>query len=237
MLLRADDLFVDEDAEACNRIWELGDRYGFRQILCCVPRGRGAPLWHSKPSKQGNRWILKATGSDHLDDNRELRYAIEARLQKGDILALHGYYHISYRRESPAFQENHLKQGRNYLREVFGVKPRMFVPPFNGYNKDTVDIANRLGMTVIVPLVEEVDVYVTNPKHTEEDIQRLARTHVKMMHPHVPYHPYWLRGGWGESRVYVPRRERSWRISAATWTLDWALERFEIYLKALAEAL
>lgn len=229
--------FVDEDAEACQRIWALGDRYGFRQILGCVPRGRGEPLWHSKPSKQGNRWILKATGEDFLGDNRDLCYAVRFRLQKGDMLGLHGYYHISYRRETPELQEKHMKLGAGYLRDLFGVWPRLFVPPFNGYNMDTVRIAKSLGMKIVVPSVEEVDVYVTNPEHSPEDIRSLARLHAKMTHPHIPYHPYWLRGGWEERRVYVPRKDRTWKIGAATWGLDWALERFEIYLKALAAAL
>jgi len=232
MYLRCDDIFVDTNIEHCKRIWDLIGKYRFNQILGVVARGEGEPILRHKPARQGNKWILRNTGNKWFGKNQELVALIKEQLEKGDFLGLHGYYHISYRKEPFDTQKEHLEIGKCYLETLFNSKVKYFVPPFNGYNQDTEKAASSLGMEITHPTPGEPDVFVLNKNNTRRDIRRRARQDAGRKH--FPfYHPFLLGGDWEGQQIYIERHNIYVDIPPPEWNIGWALRRFEGYLKEL----
>lgn len=232
MYLRCDDIFVDTNIQTCRRIWALVHDYGFNQILAVVPRGRGDPLHHHKPARQGNEWVLKHTGRTWFGSNAKLLDLVKKQLKRGDVLGLHGYYHIAYGREGYNTQRRDLTHGRRYLRGIFNTEIPFFVPPFNNFNGDTEKITRKLGMEITIKPDYELDVFITRKKNDKSDIRKRARQDAQSQY-YPFYHPFWLEGGWREDKVYIDRHEQYFRVRAGEWDLDWALERLEVYLRQL----
>ena len=135
--IRCDDTFVDTDVDAVQRIWKLIHQFPFPHIIT------GTPLHRMKPLKRGNKWILKETGEDCISENRALIKTIKRYKNMGDKLAIHGLYHIDYRKLSFKEQHQHLSTAKSILEPLFG-KIKYFSPPFNKANRDTVKACTEL---------------------------------------------------------------------------------------------
>lgn len=231
-MLRCDDIFSDTNIGDCRQIWNLIHKYGFNQVLGVVACGLGGTILHRKPARQGNKWILEQTGDTLVGTNKELVNLINEQLIKGDKLGLHGYYHISYRKEPYEVQMNHIRNGKDYLEHLFNTEVKHFVPPFNGYNENTEKVTASLGMTITYPNPEELDVFLVDENKTRSDIKKLARQDTRKKN-YSFYHPFILSGNWEGKRIYIERHDKYMNVSHATWNLEWALSRFEIYLKEM----
>lgn len=231
-MLRCDDIFVDTKVEDCRRIWSLIGKYGFRQVLGVVARGSGAPILRHKPARQGNKWIIKHSGDTWFGTNAELKKQVQTQLDRGDLLGLHGLYHISYRKEPYATQLEHLRLGKEYLESQFNTEVKYFVPPFNGCNDDTKRVASKLGMEITYPPPSEMDVFILNKDNTRNKIRKLAR-HDADGKNYPFYHPFLLGGDWKKQKIYIERHDKYMDIPPPTWNLNWALRRFEVYLKEM----
>lgn len=228
--------FVDTKVDHCRQIWSLVHEYGVQQILGVVARGSGKPILRHKPARQGNRWITEHTGDKWFGENTKLVNLVKTQLEKGDKLGLHGLYHISYRKEPYSVQLEHLRAGKDYLENLFGVEVKHFVPPFNGYNTYTEKATKKLGLEITTPPVGELDVFMLDANKTKEDIRERARL-VSAEKNHQFYHPFLLGGDWEAQKIYIKRHNKYTDIPPPTWGLEWALSRFEVYLKEMRRSI
>lgn len=63
--------------------------------------------------------------------------------------ALHGYRHVDYSQLTPNNQSVTMTQGNTVIKQLFGVHPWVFVPPFNTFNSATLSAMKQHDMNII----------------------------------------------------------------------------------------
>ena len=223
--VRCDDIFFDTDVEAVKRIWKLIHQFPFPHIIAVTPKGRGDPLHHMKPLKRGNEWMLKATGKDCVSDNQALVDTINHYKTMGAKIAIHGLYHIDYRKLSLPEQRHHLSTAKSILESLFG-KISYFVPPFNKANDDTIKVCKELGLLLLSSYYEaDIRIIAT----ISRSLTNIAKKTVKV--GNFAYHPYWLQGEWKAYSHII--NGKKFNISEAKWNLDDALIRLRQFLEKI----
>ena len=148
-----------------------------------MPRGEGKCLETLDPIK-GNTIILKNTGNRQFHENKALVNLVKQRLDNGDLLGLHGFYHLNYHEAPPETQRRHIQRGVKYLRKLFNRQPKYYVAPYGTRAKTVIQTARRLGLNTL-------NTRVTIDKITglsDKKITCRAKNH-RQLH-HVAYHPY-----------------------------------------------
>ena len=209
--IRCDDTFVDTDADVVDRIWYGIHRRGFKHIIGVTPIGEGEPIYHEKPLKKGNQWIDNATGDRCISENRKLLFIILRYHNLGAEIALHGYKHLDYTQLNYYEQLEHLGNGKLLLEKTLNIPIRLFIPPFNKYNQDTIDVCKILDLEITPPYYEADTKVITN--HPSEKKLMKATKETKE-HGNCAYHPYWIEGNWGY----------------ATWNLNKGIMLWEEFL-------
>jgi len=70
--------------------------------------------------------------------------------QKGLFeLALHGWDHVDYSKLSEQQQQNSLEKANEKMKYMFGTKSKIFIPPYDPYNNDTLRALSRLDIPII----------------------------------------------------------------------------------------
>lgn len=223
--VRCDDVFVDTDVEAVKRIWDIVHGFPVIHMIAVTPKGRGDPIHHAKPLKRGNKWIMEASGDDAVSSNRPLVELICSYQRLGSKMAVHGLFHIDYRKLSYSNQYAHIKEAKTTMSLLFG-NIEYFVPPFNKYNEDTLKACHRLSLELI-PSYYEADTKIVN---TNPDIETAIKETIKC--GNCAYHPYWLQGGWKKSSHII--NGKRYRVDEAKWSLDDALPEWRKFLEQVS---
>jgi peptidoglycan/xylan/chitin deacetylase (PgdA/CDA1 family) len=101
----------------------------------------------------------------------------EKLYEEGHGLGSHGHRHIDFTRLSPDKQLKHLQVSVREMKQITGVSPEFFRPPYGRYNKDTVDAASSLGMKTALWSLASLDWEL---KQSPESIIRNITEH---LHP------------------------------------------------------
>ena len=229
IIIRCDDVFVDTDVTAVEKIWSLTHRVGISHMIAITPQGMGNPIHHQKPLKRGNEWIFKATGVKRISKNKPLIDVISKYKDMGSKIAIHGLDHINYRKLYPHSQYRHIVTAKGILEPLFG-KIEYFVPPFNKSNEGTIKACEKLDLK-IVPSYYEADTKVINNNVSPATIEHIAKEVISV--GNCAYHPYWLQGGWSDMKHNI--NGKIFNISRAKWTLDDAIPHWERFLKLIKE--
>ena len=64
-------------------------------------------------------------------------------------LDAHGWDHINYTKLSQNEQKQSLNNASMKMEKMFGIKPIVFIPPFDTFNNDTLSAMKKIGMDII----------------------------------------------------------------------------------------
>jgi len=64
-------------------------------------------------------------------------------------LGLHGWNHEDYSKLSPIDQERYLLRAKTKLDQLFGNPSKIFIPPYNKFNRYTINAMKKLGIKII----------------------------------------------------------------------------------------
>ena len=69
---------------------------------------------------------------------------------KGHLeLVLHGWDHVYYSKLSKTNQANSLNKANTRMLELFGTSSKIFIPPYNEFNRSTLDVLSNMGIKII----------------------------------------------------------------------------------------
>ena len=87
---------------------------------------------------------------NHIGRNQVVMEKILEGKNKGLFeLALHGYDHINYTKLPPQEQLNQLSDANQRMQDLFGRRSDVFIPPYDFFNKYTIDAMAKLGIRII----------------------------------------------------------------------------------------
>ena len=186
---RCDDLFSDVDAKLVKKIWSrIDNEVGVKQVLGIVPRGSSEPFWKDDPSAKSLEWSMEQSGDIWFHSNADLVLAVTERVRRGDELALHGFYHSNYQEMTREEQKTHIELGIKYLVNLFGIKPKYFMAPYNAFNEDTTNICRDKGLIILIPWASGDGAQDT--KEVIEKLRWLVKNYGYQNPVPVSYHPH-----------------------------------------------
>src|SRR3712207_3884612 len=87
---------------------------------------------------------------DNFGEDTKLLESIKNGADKGLFeLALHGLHHIDHSSIDKDTQVSHFLQANNKLKNMAGHNFEVFIPPYNTFNKDTLEALAQTGITVV----------------------------------------------------------------------------------------
>ena len=200
-MIRCDDVFVDTDVDHFEKICQIVRRYGFDHVIGVTPLGEGKKLWVDRGGASALFWKLhfvtrygffinyflkRMTGNECIKNNTRLCKLLDSEFTKhAAIPALHGLHHYKYSNlpEKKVFEE--LSGGIDLIRDLFGFRVNIFVPPFNAWNKSTEFICKSLNLS-IDKCIAGFDSLIKDM--SDYQIEQLAKQQSSL--PEVRYHPY-----------------------------------------------
>ena len=78
-----------------------------------------------------------------------LEYILQGHRRGIFELALHGWDHHDYSKLSKLDQERSLLRANTKMLEIFGVSSKIFIPPYNEFNRSTIGVLKQLGIKII----------------------------------------------------------------------------------------
>lgn len=78
-------------------------------------------------------------------------------LEEGHLLGTHTTKHVNLTKLSEEQQYKELKNSREQIEAITGAPVKLFRPPFGQFNDDTIQAANRLGLTTVMWRVAPID--------------------------------------------------------------------------------
>jgi peptidoglycan/xylan/chitin deacetylase (PgdA/CDA1 family) len=78
-----------------------------------------------------------------------LEYILQGHRRGIFELALHGWDHHDYSKLSKMNQERSLLRANTKMLEIFGVSSKIFIPPYNEFNRSTIGVLKQLGIKII----------------------------------------------------------------------------------------
>ena len=122
-----------QDARSCNcvvfRFDDIQDYW--------IPDGQEEPL---KVFEDKKLPITLGIVTNSFGEDFEIVNATKAGVESGQFEpAIHGWNHVSYANLSLAEQTQTMGNATNLLMQVYGVKPDIFIPPFNDFDADTIE--------------------------------------------------------------------------------------------------
>jgi hypothetical protein len=200
-MIRCDDIFVDSDVHQFEKICQIIRRYEFEHIIGVTPLGEGKCFWTDQNgvgnlllkmsflTKYGfftNYWIKKMTGQKCISNNTQLYGFLKSEFDKyGTNLALHGLHHYRYTNLSRNDVYEELSTGIILLEQLFKIRVKIFVPPFNSWNERIELVCNSLKLT-IDKCKTWFDILIKNMDNSQ--IEQLAKQ--QSSSPEVYYHPH-----------------------------------------------
>jgi len=196
-MIRCDDVFVDSDVNQFARICQIIRQYGFDHLIGITPFGEGKKLWtkHFFPlwkmhflTRYGffiNYRLKRMTGEKYIGDNKQLLRILDSEFNKyAAIPALHGLHHYKYDNMSPNKVYEELSVGVKSLKELFDVRVKIFIPPFNAWNHNTELVCKSLNLSIdkCNQAFDKLIINMTSPQ-----IKQLAKQQSSV--PEVRYHP------------------------------------------------
>jgi peptidoglycan/xylan/chitin deacetylase (PgdA/CDA1 family) len=89
--------------------------------------------------------IMHTIGNDTKIINK-----IREGYQKGLFeLALHGWDHVDYSKMTKQEQQYSLQKANEKMKNLFGSSSKIFIPPMDSFNNDTMNIMSRLGIPIV----------------------------------------------------------------------------------------
>ena len=102
-------------------------------------------LFISKNQSLSLGLIMHAVGNDSKITNK-----VREGYQKGLFeLALHGWDHIDYTKLSEQKQRDTLQMANEKMRYLFGITSRIFMPPYDPFNNDTLKAMSQQGIQIL----------------------------------------------------------------------------------------
>ena len=122
-----------QDARSCNcvvfRFDDIQDYW--------IPDGQEEPL---KVFEDKKLPVTLGIVTNSFGEDFEIVNATKTGVDMGLFEpAIHGWNHVSYANLSLAEQTQTMGNATDLLTEVYGVPPKIFIPPFNDFNQDTID--------------------------------------------------------------------------------------------------
>jgi len=200
-MIRCDDIFVDSDVHHFEKICQITRRYEFDHIIGITPLGEGKNLWADHNGASALLWkihfltkygffinyrLKKMTGQKCIKDNTQLLRFLDSEFSRyAAIPALHGLHHYKYTNlpQNEVYEE--LSVGIDLMKDLFNVRVKIFVPPFNAWNKSTELVCKSLNLS-IDKCTTGFDKLIKNM--TSSQIEQLAKQQSSI--PEVRYHPY-----------------------------------------------
>jgi hypothetical protein len=196
-MIRCDDVFVDNDVNQFEKICQIVRRYGFDHLIGVTPFGEGKKLltkhfalWEIPfLTRYGfffNFRLKRIMGEKYIGDNKQLLRILDSEFNKyAAIPALHGLHHYKYDNlpQNKVYEE--LAVGVKSLKELFGVRVKIFIPPFNAWNHKTELVCMSLNLS-IDKCNQAFDKLIRNMNSSQ--IKQLAKQQSSV--PEVRYHPY-----------------------------------------------
>lgn len=93
-------------------------------------------------------------GGEWAKDNPEL---LKEMSNRGHELGNHGYYHKHHNQLSLDQNRQEISQTEDVLREITGIKTRLFAPPYGEFNDTTLEAAESLGYKTIMWSIDTID--------------------------------------------------------------------------------
>lgn len=145
-VFRNDDVSSDTKLDFFKSILDQFDFYGYNQIHGVSIYGPiSNPRGGNELFKKGNTGIMSHC-CDHIENNKEI---IELLNNRNDEIAAHGFYHLCYAHLSYEQQYEDMELCLNSLNHLFpNKKIKVFIPPFNAYNNDTLKICKDFGLEI-----------------------------------------------------------------------------------------
>lgn len=159
-MLRADDVFVDNDVSQFEKICQIVRRYDFDHIVGITPKGEGKWLWsrHKKLWKIHfltgygifvNYRIKRNCGEKFIGKNIQLVRLLNSIFKNCDTVpALHGLHHYRYTDLPQNIVCAELSEGIELLKQLLGVRIKVFTPPFCSWNHCTERACENLKLTI-----------------------------------------------------------------------------------------
>lgn len=99
--------------------------------------------------KETNSVLTVGIIGNKFGQDMMIRNYIEKNIRNDDFLELanHGWDHEDFAQYDSVVQEVLLTKTNSKIREMFGIKPTVFIPPFNSYNSETIVAMKKVGMT------------------------------------------------------------------------------------------
>jgi peptidoglycan/xylan/chitin deacetylase (PgdA/CDA1 family) len=89
--------------------------------------------------------VMKNTGKA-----TKLIETIRSGVDKGLFeLDLHGWDHVNYSKMNLEEQVKTLRDANNKIKVLFGVSPKVFIPPYNHFTNSTLDAMKELGLNIL----------------------------------------------------------------------------------------
>lgn len=92
-------------------------------------------------------FFVNGVNFDSLRNNADL---VRRMRESGHCVGSHGYFHFDHRTLDYEAHYANLKELDSLLRDIMGVRPRFFRPPYGGIGKDTTNICNRLNYDIVM---------------------------------------------------------------------------------------
>ncbi len=93
-------------------------------------------------------------GGCFADDNAELLCRM---VEEGHEIGNHGYFHLDHDKISKERNIEEIENTGKVIYALCGVKPTLFAPPSGAYNSTTLEVAQKLGYTVVMWSKDTID--------------------------------------------------------------------------------
>jgi peptidoglycan/xylan/chitin deacetylase (PgdA/CDA1 family) len=123
-----------------------------------------------------NQSVTLGLVMNQLDDKSELVNTIRNGYSRNLFeLGIHGWDHVDYTNLTGFEQQSSLLKANQKINLLFSTYPRIFIPPFNLFNNDTLSSMQRAGMNILSSAIyyDEPDIismYEQNPNSMNKKI-------------------------------------------------------------------
>jgi peptidoglycan/xylan/chitin deacetylase (PgdA/CDA1 family) len=133
-------------------------------------------------------------------------------------LVLHGWDHVDYAKLHNKEQQDSLYKSSKKMRNLFGLSPKTFIPPYNSFNDCTLQAMNKSGIRIISSMLNY---------EAEKDIFRIEKLNNINADSHRTYHvpetasfEKWDREG---NAIRIPIKQIIDEIYVSIWHYGYAV--------------
>jgi len=124
-----------------------------------------------------------------IGENTKLTDLIKENVFRNVEVASHGWEHENFSKYSLEEQTNLMILSSKKIFELFGMKPKVFIPPYNNFNNNTISAAQEIGFTHIsaglgaytdkYPLQNQTFYHFPKTVHTVSQVDKFELWHMR----------------------------------------------------------